>query len=47
MAPDAWFILLMSLGTIAVALYLLLALRRLAPGDPIERLLLRARDQET
>jgi hypothetical protein len=46
-ARVVWFILLMSLGTIAVALYLLLALRRLGPSDSIERLLLRTSDQET
>ncbi len=38
-----WFALLMSLGTIAVAIYVLIALTRLKPGRPIDHaLLLRA-----
>ena len=36
-----WLVLFLSLGTIAVAIYVLLQLRRLKPGDPIERVLLR------
>ncbi len=36
-----WFVLLMALGNIAIAAYLLYQLFRLRPGDPVERLLLR------
>ena len=36
-----WFALIMTLGNIAMAAYVLLQLRRLAPGEPVERLLLR------
>ena len=39
-----WFVLLMALGNIAIAGYLLWALFRLPPGAPLERLLLRAGD---
>ena len=42
-----WFALLMSLGTIAVAVYMLIALRRLGPGDSIERLLMRTVEDST
>jgi hypothetical protein len=41
-----WFVLVLSLGTIAVAVYMLIALRRLGPGDPIERLLMRAEEAQ-
>lgn len=37
-----WLALLLSLGTIAVAVYLLLQLRQLKPGDSVERILLRS-----
>ena len=40
-ARTLWFVLLMGLGNIAIALYVLLQLRSLQPGDPVERLLLR------
>ena len=40
-ARTLWFVLLMGLGNIAIALYVLLQLRSLRPGDPVERLLLR------
>jgi hypothetical protein len=36
-----WFVLLMTLGNIAIAVYLLIELFRLRPGDPMEKLLLR------
>ena len=36
-----WFVLLMGFGNIAIAVYLLIQLSRLRPGDPIEKLLLR------
>lgn len=42
-----WLVLVMSLGTIAVAFYMLIALRRLHPGDPIERLLTRTVEEQT
>ena len=35
-----WFFLIMTLGNIAMAAYLLLQLRRLRPGDGMEALLL-------
>jgi hypothetical protein len=35
-----WFVLIMTLGNIAMAGYLLVQLRRLRPGDGIEMLLL-------
>ena len=38
-----WFVLVMSLGTIAVSAYLLIRLYRLPPGGSVEDLLLRAR----
>jgi hypothetical protein len=34
-----WLVLIMALGNIAMAAYLLLALRRLRPGDGVEALL--------
>lgn len=37
-----WLGLLLSLGTIAVAVYLLLQLRQLKAGDSLERILLRS-----
>lgn len=40
-ARISWFILLMTLGNIAIAVYVLLQLRRQRPGDSIEQLLLR------
>ena len=36
-----WFVLIMGLGNMAVALYVLLQLSKLRPGDPWEKLLLR------
>ena len=36
-----WLLLIMTLGNIAMAGYLLLQLRRLQPGDPVEVLLAR------
>ncbi len=36
-----WFVLLMALGNIAIASYVLVQLFRVRPGDPIERVLLR------
>jgi hypothetical protein len=36
-----WFILIMVLGNLAMASYILLQLRRMQPGDGIESLLLR------
>ena len=36
-----WFLLIMSLGNIAMSAYILLQLRRLKPGHGMERLLLR------
>ena len=36
-----WFALLMALGNIAIAAYMLLQLFRLRPGDSMEKLLLR------
>lgn len=37
-----WLVLLLALGNIAIAAYLLIQLFRLRPGDPLERLLLRS-----
>jgi len=37
----AWFLLIMCLGNISIALYMLLQLSRWKDGDPIEALLLR------
>ena len=42
-----WFAMLMSLGTVAVAVHMLIAMRRLGPGDSIERLLLRTVEDST
>jgi glycine/D-amino acid oxidase-like deaminating enzyme len=39
-ARIAWFVLIMALGNIAMARYLLLQLRRLKPGDGVPWLLL-------
>jgi predicted permease len=36
-----WFALLMALGNIAIAIYMLIQLSRLEAGDSLERLLLR------
>jgi len=41
-----WFLLIMALGNFAMAGYLLLQLRRLQPGDGIETMLLRSKDQQ-
>ena len=46
-ARVVWFVLLMALGNIAVAVYLLIQLQQLKPGDPIERLLLRQEPTHT
>jgi hypothetical protein len=40
-ARGVWFLLIMGLGNIAMAVYVLRELARLKPGEPIERLLLR------
>jgi hypothetical protein len=37
----AWFVAIMLLGNMAMAAYVLLQLRKLRPGDAIERILLR------
>lgn len=37
-----WFVLLMALGNIAIAVYLLIQLFRLRADDPLEKLLLRS-----
>ena len=42
LARAAWLVLVLGLGNIAMAGYMLLQLRRLPPGAPVERLLLRA-----
>ncbi len=39
-----WFVLVMTLGTMAVSVYLLIRLYRLPPGGSAEDLLLRARN---
>jgi hypothetical protein len=36
-----WFVLIMALGNLAMASYLLLQVRRMQPGDSIEKLLQR------
>ena len=41
-ARALWLVGVLGLGNIAMAAYMLLQLRRLAPGAPAERLLLRA-----
>ncbi len=41
-ARSGWFVAIMLLGNIAMATYLLLQLRRLQPGEPLTKLLLRA-----
>jgi hypothetical protein len=41
-ARVTWFILIMTLGNLAMATYCLLQLARLRPEDPLESLLLRA-----
>lgn len=41
-ARAAWFAGIMLLGNFAMATYVLLQLARLRPGEPLERLLLRA-----
>jgi hypothetical protein len=40
----AWFVAIMLLGNIAMAVYVLLQLRRLPAGAPLSRLLLRGGD---
>jgi hypothetical protein len=40
-ARAGWFVAIMLLGNIAMSVFVLIELRRLAPGDPVERLLLR------
>ncbi len=37
----AWFIAIMLLGNIAMAIYVLLQISKLQPGEPVARLLLR------
>lgn len=41
-ARSVWFLAVMGLGNIATATYVLLQLRRVSPGDPLERVLLRS-----
>jgi len=36
-----WFVLIMALGNFAMAAYVLIQLRKLQPGEPLDRLLLR------
>lgn len=36
-----WFVLIMGLGNIAISAYMLLQLKKLKPGEPLSRLLLR------
>jgi hypothetical protein len=43
-ASIVWFLLIMALGNIAMALYVLLQLRRLRPGDGIGSLFERRRE---
>jgi hypothetical protein len=40
-ARVVWFILVVSMGSMAISAYVLIQLWRLEPGDPIERVLLR------
>jgi len=40
-ARVGWFVAIMLLGNIAMAIYVLLQLARLRPGEPVSRLLLR------
>jgi len=40
-ARAAWFVLVMALGNFAMAAYVLIQLRKLQPGEPLERMLLR------
>lgn len=40
-----WFVAIMLLGNIAMAVYVLLQLAKLRPGDPVARLLLRKGDR--
>jgi len=42
-----WFILIMALGNLAMASYLLMQLRGLRPGGGIEALLLRRRESQS
>jgi hypothetical protein len=42
-----WFVLIMALGNIAMAGYVLLQLRLMQPGDGIEILLLRRKDLQS
>jgi hypothetical protein len=37
----AWFVAIMLLGNIAMAIYVLLQISKLQPGEPVSRLLLR------
>jgi len=41
LARAGWFVAIMALGNIAMSLFVLIELWRLAPGEPIERLLVR------
>jgi hypothetical protein len=40
-ARSGWFVAIMLLGNIAMSVYVLLALARLRPGEPVSTLLLR------
>ncbi|MGE0874725.1 MAG: DUF1475 family protein [Burkholderiales bacterium] len=40
-ARAIWFVLIMALGNFAMAAYVLIQLRKLQPGEPLDRLLLR------
>jgi hypothetical protein len=42
-----WFLLIMALGNLAMASYVLLQLRRLKPGQGVETILLSRRDQNS
>jgi hypothetical protein len=44
-ARGSWFVAIMLLGNIAMAVYVLLQLARLRPGEPVAQLLLRRGDR--
>jgi hypothetical protein len=44
-ARGGWFVAIMLLGNIAMAVYVLLQLARLRPGEPVAQLLLRRGDR--
>jgi len=45
LARAGWFVAIMLLGNIAMAVYVLLQLARLRPGEPVAQLLLRKGDR--